>query len=221
MMNSVETMKMKQTISATLASMLLAFGAGAQAGVVYDNGAPDLLGGNEMTAWIQAEDFTLASTTTLTDVHFWTIEDAASAGFSGSIEYAFYADAGGLPSPGAPAFEAGTGLTRVSTGNVVFGFDEYDYSFKVAPFTATGGTTYWLALHNGPIGNDSRAEVYWETTSANSSASGSEEILPRAGDGWSSPGAEHAFQLAAVPEPGTVALLALGLAGLGFVRRRQ
>lgn len=212
---------MKLNVSTLLASLLLACSAAAQAVVVYDNGPPDLMGGNEMTNWIQAEDFTLASTTTITDVHFWSLE--APGGYSGSIQYAFYSDAGGSPNLGAPVagFAAGAALTRTATGNTFFGLDEYYYSFDVAPFVALGGTTYWLGLHNGPIGNDVRAEVYWETTALNATITGNEDFLPPAGDAWSNNLAEHAFQLTAVPEPSTIALFALGLVGMAFARRRQ
>ena len=47
----------------------------AFATLIYDNGGPNKVSGNEMTCCIQADDFTLtALTTTITDVRFWDVE---------------------------------------------------------------------------------------------------------------------------------------------------
>ena len=47
--------------------------------IIYDNGGPNQQGGNEMTEWIQAEDFNLSADSTLMIVNFWDIEAPGGA----------------------------------------------------------------------------------------------------------------------------------------------
>ncbi|HZV65483.1 MAG TPA: hypothetical protein VFG03_11320, partial [Telluria sp.] len=64
------------TCAATLLGSTSAAACGSP--VVYDNGAPNHLSGNNLGFARQAEDFTLCSATTVTDVHFWSLEADSS-----------------------------------------------------------------------------------------------------------------------------------------------
>lgn len=213
-------MKTGRSTILALAALLCA-AAPASAQVVYDNGGPNGQGGNEMTAWAQAEDFSLAAPATIGAVRFWGVERDASS-YQGSIFWAILANDGAQP--GSVLASGLATPDRVAAGSTYFG-TRYQYDFSIAPLALSDGV-YWLALHNGPLATESREELYWETTGTNATLRGMETQLPDT-DGWSSNGSEHAFllsgaQQSVVPEPGTVMLTATGLLGLGLgVSRRR
>jgi hypothetical protein len=218
---------MKTTVRVPALCFVLALTAAialrsAQAVLLYDNGAPDQQNGNEMTQWIQAEDFTLGGAAVLGSVQFWDLEQ--SGAFQGSIIWQIYSNSGSNQ-PGALLF-SGTALnlTHTATGlNGPGGLMEFVDTFDVGAVSLTAGT-FWLGLHNGPLTTTNRVEFYWETTALNGRAGGQEDIAPF-GDGFTANGQEKAFLLngtvgGSVPDTGTSGLLlGLGLLGVFFTQR--
>ena len=129
--------------------------------VVYDNGstAPGVDSGNEMSQWVQADDFELTSATSLTGAEVdWF--DLGYAGWDGGIEWFIFADAGG--SPGA-VVDTGTGselnTNLISNAN---GWNWFTTSFALdhdVPLAAN--TRYWIGLHWAADHDYGRDDVYW------------------------------------------------------------
>lgn len=213
-----------RTLATGFAAFLLSVAPlGAQ---VVNNGLPDGLNGNEMTAWIQAEDFTLSGTTTLTAATFWGFGFDGS--YQGSIYWQIFSD-----NAGAPGTSLFGGLATPTTTSYPGGspnLDTYPLAMQLdfaLPSLLLGGGSYWFALHNGPLSTTNRAEFYWATTALNGTGTAEEDDAPFGDNLWSNNGQEHAFALygtaeSVVPEPGTMSLLAMGLAGMvGAARKRR
>ena len=194
--------------------------AKASAATIFDGGSPDQFSGNEMLAWVQAEDFVLngATGTTLAAVHFWTGESGTT--WDGTLNYYLFGDAGGMPASSSFAQGAGTNVTKTSTGNIVAGFlNEYFYTFDLpTPLSLSAGTTYWLGLNLSS--NFNYNGIYWETSGTGFSLTG-EESYGGTFDNWYDNGQNHAFYLTgptsvAVPAP----LPVLGaFSAFGFSRK--
>ncbi len=187
------------------------------ASMIYNNGGPNGSSGNEMTQWIQAEDFVLSTDSTLLDVHFWSFENQGA--YQGSIVWQIYSNNAG--NPGAVLFSGTATPTRTADpAAICCGFPiGMDDSFLIPAIALTGGTQYWLALHNGPLTTTDRLEFYWATANKNGTETGHEQIAPFGGTNWFDNFQEHAFNLTgdatrAVPEPATILLVGFGLAGL-------
>src|SRR5215211_1713550 len=178
----------------TCAVVLTALATPSYAGpIIYNNGAPDSAEGNEMTKWIQAEDFTLAATTDVTDVHFWAVDITTSlTAYQGSITWQIYSDNAG--EPGTVLASGSASPTAVFDHLTSFG-TSYSFNFDIPSFTALGGTTYWLGLHNGPLTTDDLFVLGWESTAFNSTAIGHEDSAPFGDNVWGANRMEHAFYL--------------------------
>jgi hypothetical protein len=190
---------------------------------VVGNGSPDQVGGvSTASPDIIADDFTVATNTSIESVTFWAYDTDNISGWDDDVTYYIYTNSGS-DSPGtfvSASFVTLTPAAIVDTGNKVSGKDEYEITFNLqTPVLLSSNTTYWLGLST----DDSN--IHWEDS--NSSYKYKAYRSTNSGTSWSkltsTDNAALAFQVSgtpAVPEPLTT-FGSLTAASLGLALRRR
>lgn len=233
-MNNLDTLTIKAHSRfrslAVLAVTVSSLGWGlpaAAATVVYDNGGADGSRGwwSDFDGALQpfqqmADQFVLsAGSNTITGVN-WSGSYYASNTPTAADNFVIriFGDSGGVPDINPIySFNIGNAVTRADSGidDATWSIDIYNYSAAITSTTLTAGTTYWLSVVNDTSG--ATDDWLWE----NSNSVGSNAFRLGDGNSWSSHNTELAFQITAVPEPETYAMLLAGLGLLGFMAYRR
>lgn len=213
----------RHVLGAGILALAMSAVPGVSGAVLFNNGAPDQISGDNMSEALVADDFTIPGQSNVTNIRFWSIQSDL-ADYDGVVYWEIYSDGGGVPN--GSLFSGTASVTATATGNSTgFGYDEYVFDIPVAFQLAAG--TYWLGLHNGPTNNGILTEMLWATTNPGSGSSGSYLIPPDGSGPWVSTLQEHAFRIDGdplnnvIPEPGTFALLGGGLCVAALMRRRR
>jgi hypothetical protein len=210
----------------SLLTLALATCGWAQATVLVNN-MPDRVGGDNMSIYKVADNFSLAGSFNITGFSFWSLQ-LVPEDYSGTLHWAIYGDSAGSPgalrgsgsaTPGGVAGSTGVGPLNL--------YNEFQYTVSGLSL-ALGSGSYWLAVENEIDGSPNYTDMMFGSSATGDAPAG--KYFDFGLTQWVTSEFQHAFQISGeaaappppgVPTPSTLALLAGGLLAAGVLRRSR